>query len=102
MGELLGTRIRELIRYSGKQHGNPGYYVAFLDPKGWLLIPGDDAFEPILAFGGDFLTPERYERNPLYFLLRVESPTQKTVLSASDRIDRSVESVETGSMRGRR
>lgn len=102
MGELLGTRIRELTRYSGKQHGDPGYYVAFLDPKGWLIIPGDDSFEPVLAFGADFLTPERYERNPLYFLLRIESPTQKTVLSTSARIDRAAKNIETELMRDRR
>ncbi|RRD64935.1 hypothetical protein EII26_05250 [Fretibacterium sp. OH1220_COT-178] len=102
MGELLGTRIRELTRYSGKQHGDPGYYVAFLDPKGWLIIPGDDTFEPVLAFGADFLPPDRYERSPLYFLLRIESPTQKTVLSTSERIDRAAKSIETEPMRDRR
>jgi hypothetical protein len=63
MNETIGDIIRESRHYYGKQYGTPGYYAVFFAPKGWVIIPADDHFEPILAFGGNSLTPKEFEES---------------------------------------
>jgi hypothetical protein len=76
MNSQMGNAIVEMKHYQGEESGNPGYYVAFLHPNGWVIVPADDSFEPILAFGGDNLTSERYESFPLRYMLRIDAPLQ--------------------------
>ena len=37
-----------------------------MEPSGWMIIPADDTFEPIFAFGNDPMTREAYEQSPLF------------------------------------
>ena len=59
MDTSLGQNIGQIKHYQGEKYGNPGYYAVFLEPKGWIIIPADDSYEAILAFGDAYLTPER-------------------------------------------
>jgi len=56
MYSSIGQEIEEIRHHQGEPYGNPGYYVVFLNPGGWVVVPADDAFEPILAFSSDKLT----------------------------------------------
>jgi len=56
MNSSIGQEIEEIRHYQGEPYGNPGYYVVLLNPGGWVVVPADDAFEPILAFSSDKLT----------------------------------------------
>jgi hypothetical protein len=74
MNSTMGHVIEEIRYYQGEPYGNPGYYVAFLNPNGWVIVPADDSFEPILAFGAGKLTPELFETSPIRYLFRVGVP----------------------------
>jgi hypothetical protein len=76
METQIGNSVKEIRHYHGEESGEPGYYVVFLNPKGWVILPAEDTFEPILAFGGEKLTPERYENSPLYYMLHVDISQQ--------------------------
>lgn len=71
MVENLGKNIREIKYYFGEEYGYPGYYLVFLDPKGWILIAADDRLEAIRAFGESSLTSEEYERSSGRFLFSI-------------------------------
>ena len=83
MNSAIGQVIEEIRYYQGEHYGNPGYYVVFLNPNGWVIVPADDTFEPILAFGADKLTPEQYEESFIPHLFRVDVPMQAFSLSSS-------------------
>ena len=72
----IGREIREYVHYHGPIQGEPGGYVFFLDPNGWVVVPADDAFEPILAFGSGKLTPYLYELLPFRHLFRIDVSMQ--------------------------
>lgn len=74
MNSSMGYVIDEIRLFQGEPYGNPGYYVAFFNPSGWVVIPADTAFEPILAFGTSRLTPELFEKSPIRNLFRVDVP----------------------------
>jgi hypothetical protein len=73
---ILGRQIRDIRYFQGELYGNPGYYVAFFDPQGWLVVPADDMLEPVLAFGGDAVDADEWTENPLAWLMRVDVPQQ--------------------------
>ena len=83
MKDGMGHKVRETLVYRGGAHGYPGYYVALMDPAGWMVIPADDAFEPVLAFGNDFMTREIFERSPLFHLVRVDAPRLDQMTTSS-------------------
>jgi len=76
MNSSIGQGIEEIRHYQGEPYGNPGYYVAFLNPGGWVIVPADDGFEPILTFGSGKLTPELYEASSFRHLFRLGVPMQ--------------------------
>jgi hypothetical protein len=39
------------------------YYVVLLDPDGWVIVPADDDFEAIIAFGKGSFSREEYARS---------------------------------------
>jgi hypothetical protein len=85
MNSQMGNSIREIKHYQGTEYGNPGYYVIFLDPNGWVIVPADDSFEPILAFGDDKLTSEGYNASPLRYMLYIDTPLQAFSIKANQR-----------------
>ena|GEM_PF-4518870 len=77
MEEPMGKTIREIQRYQGGKYGIPGYYVVFLDPNGWVIIAADDQFEPVLAFGRDYLTSKVFEESVLSHFFHIQSPVSE-------------------------
>lgn len=72
MRENMGTAIREVRRYRGGEHGNPGYYVVFLEPTGWVVVPADDRLEAIRAFGKGSPSAKEFDTSVSASLFRVE------------------------------
>jgi len=68
----MGGEIREVVHYHGGIHGEPGYYMFFLAPQGWIAIPADDRLEVIRAFGSGSITSKDYENSPMPHFLRVD------------------------------
>jgi len=68
---LEGIEVREVMHFAGGFHGNPGYYVVLLNPSGWVIVPADDRFEAIIAFGEGSFSREEYARSPLAAFLSV-------------------------------
>ena len=84
----MGAIIREIVHYQGEIHGEPGYYMAFLDPNGWVAVPADDSYEAIRAFGTGFITSQDFANSLMPHLLRVDLPqeqTQKAMQALSSR-----------------
>lgn len=85
LSQGLGSKIRTIVPYRGTVYGNPGYYVVFLDPSGWVVVPADDRLEAIRAFGDEFLTPEMFDASPLKTLFKVNLPAESTVFTTAER-----------------
>src|SRR5664279_2930697 len=49
LGETLGTSVQRVETFND-QHGNPIYYIVYLDPAGFVIVPADDMVEPIVGF----------------------------------------------------
>ncbi|HOO63158.1 MAG TPA: C10 family peptidase [Synergistaceae bacterium] len=62
--ENLGQNVKDLISYSDAR-GNPLYYVAFLAPRGFLILGGDDLLEPVIALVPEGTAYDPSEKNPL-------------------------------------
>ena len=52
----MGRKIENVVSYTGGRAGNIGYYLVLLDPSGWIVLPKDDRFWPIAAFGSGKMT----------------------------------------------
>jgi hypothetical protein len=73
---INGTEIREVMRFDGDFYGSPGYYVVLLDPDGWVVIPADDSYEAIIAFGQGSFSREEYARSPLAAFIQVNADNE--------------------------
>ena len=49
LGETLGTSVQRVETFND-QAGNPLYYIAYLDPSGFVILAADDLVEPIVGF----------------------------------------------------
>ena len=49
LGEPLGNQVKEVETFKDKS-GNVLYHVVYLEPSGFVIVPGDDLVEPIIAF----------------------------------------------------
>jgi hypothetical protein len=49
LGETLGTSVRRVETFND-QAGSPLYYIAYLDPSGFVIVAADDLVEPIVGF----------------------------------------------------
>jgi hypothetical protein len=65
------TSIREIIHLQGEEHGQYGYYLVILEPQGWLVIPAEDSYEPILAFGSNHVTIDTWKSSILNALIEI-------------------------------
>ena len=45
----LGASVRKIDAFEGED-GAAIYYVIYLDPSGFVIVPADDRIEPIVAF----------------------------------------------------
>ncbi|MBN2019711.1 MAG: C10 family peptidase [Sedimentisphaerales bacterium] len=67
LGAVLGKEISKVDAFSDEQ-GQVIYYVVYLQPSGFVIVPADDLVEPILAFAeGD--TYDSSPDNPLTVLV---------------------------------
>ena len=83
MKASLGREIDSVVHYSGESYGTPGYYVVFLSPQGWLLVPAAESFEPVLAFGEGRMTPEQFESSRLAAMIKLDTPVQRASAAKS-------------------
>jgi hypothetical protein len=49
LGETSGTSVQRVETFTD-QAGNPLYYIAYLDPSGFVIVAADDLVEPIIGF----------------------------------------------------
>lgn len=49
LGTPLGQQISGVQTFADDS-GNPQYYVVYLNPAGFVIVPGDDLVEPIIGF----------------------------------------------------
>jgi len=49
LGETLGGSVQRVDTFND-QAGNPIYYVVYLGPSGFVIVPADDLVEPIVGF----------------------------------------------------
>jgi hypothetical protein len=49
LGTAIGQRIMSVETFSDK-NGQTTYYVVYLQPSGFVIVPGDDLVEPIICF----------------------------------------------------
>ena len=49
LGETLGGTVQQVDTFND-QAGNPVYYVVYLEPSGFVIVPADDFVEPIVGF----------------------------------------------------
>ena len=45
----MGQQIKQVEEFDDAQ-GAPLYYVVYLDPEGFVIVPADDRIEPIMGF----------------------------------------------------
>jgi hypothetical protein len=69
---LLGQQVKRMETF-GDGQGVPLYYIAYLDPEGFVIVAADDLIEPIIGFAPD----GRYDPsadNPLGALVSSDLP----------------------------
>ena len=59
LGAEMGYQIRNVVPYDDSS-GTVVYYIAYLDSTGFVVVPGDDLIEPIIAF----VTGDTYDPSP--------------------------------------
>jgi hypothetical protein len=93
LGAALGWQVVKVETYTD-DWGNPLYYIVYLQPNGFVIVPADDLIEPIIGFVQDgFYDPS--PANPLGALVtrdlngRIESVRAAPQLQTKSFIDRS-------------
>jgi len=72
LGKSLKPQVKEIQTYKNAQ-GEPLYYVVYLAPSGFVIVPGDDLVEPIICFAseGEY---DPSDTNPLGALVSRDLP----------------------------
>ena len=70
----LGGKVAHVDVFDGS-NGQPLYYVVYLQPSGFIIMPADDEVEPVVAFApqGTF---DPSDKNPLGALVTSDLPTR--------------------------
>ena len=74
LGAVLGRKIMKVESFSGSD-GQPIYYVVYLQPSGFVIVPADDLVEPIVGFADDG-TYDPSSNNPLGALVSRDLPSR--------------------------
>ena len=80
LGEALGQSVKEVQTFKNDK-GEPLYYVVYLDPSGFVIVPAEDFVEPIIAFASQ----GRFDpslNNPLGALVSGDVPARVTYARA--------------------
>ena len=78
LGSLSGKSV--LRTETHYKDGVPMYYVVYLNPKGFVVVPADDLVEPIIAFFPSATKYDPSDKNPAGALIQGDLPAR--VLSA--------------------
>jgi hypothetical protein len=70
----MGSGILDVQTFSGND-GQPLYYVVYLQPSGFVIVPADDMVEPIICFADDG-TYDPSSDNPLGALVSRDLPNR--------------------------
>ena len=65
----LGTQVRNVETFA--DDSGPAYYIVYLQPSGFVIVPADDLVEPIVGFADDGLYEPSAE-NPLGALVAAD------------------------------
>lgn len=52
LGTALGQQVRNVVGFTDDA-GEPIYYIVYLDPSGFVIVPADDLVQPIIGFVPD-------------------------------------------------
>ncbi len=52
LGTALGQRVANVETFTNDE-GQPVYYIVYLQPSGFVIVPADDLVEPIIGFADD-------------------------------------------------
>jgi hypothetical protein len=80
LGAALGRQLRKTDSFSDEQ-GQVIYYVVYLQPRGFVIVPADDTVEPILAFAESGIYDPSFD-NPLGAL--VNQDVQSRIAASED------------------
>lgn len=74
MGSRLGNQVESIETFTDEQ-GQTVYYVVYLRPNGFVIVPDDDLIEPVVCFssGGSY---DPSSRNPLGALVSRDLPAR--------------------------
>jgi hypothetical protein len=74
MGSRLGKQVKSVETFTDEQ-GQPVYYVVYLQPNGFVIVPDEDLIEPVVCFssGGSY---DPSDRNPLGALVSRDLPAR--------------------------
>lgn len=72
MNSRLGNQVESIETFTDTE-GQPVYYVVYLHPSGFVIVPADDEVEPVVCFssGGSY---DPSERNPLGAIVSRDLP----------------------------
>lgn len=73
LGTAIGRTIRETVPYADPS-GTVMYYIVHLEPKGFVIVSGDDLVEPIVGFVADAVSYDPSGSHPLGALLGRDLP----------------------------
>ena len=73
LGTDIGRTVREAIPYVDPS-GEVMYYVVHLEPRGLVIVSGDDLVEPIVGFVAGAVSYDPSENNPLGALVSRDLP----------------------------
>jgi len=74
LGTPLGRKIKSAEVFTD-QTGEPSYYVLYLEPSGFVIVPADDEVEPVIAFASKGVY-EVSDESHLSILVRGDVPNR--------------------------
>jgi hypothetical protein len=93
LGAAISWQIRGITPYPDPS-GNVMYFIVYLEPKGLVIVPGDDLVEPIVGFVTDAVSYDPSDDNPLGALVSKDVPGR--VLAAREQESKAqVQGIET-------
>lgn len=75
----IGRQIGSIVSYTGGTAGDVGYFLVLLEPSGWVVIPKDDRFWPVAAFGSGKMTPALFEESFFKKIISFSTPSSPVV-----------------------
>ncbi|MFQ6036297.1 MAG: C10 family peptidase [Sedimentisphaerales bacterium] len=81
LSTTIGQQVTKVETFTD-DHGEPIYYIVYLHPSGFVIVPADDLVEPIIGFADDG-TYNPTLQNPLAALVRPDLNGRVTAVRAN-------------------